>query len=443
MSRSLIALPPELISCVVVKIESQSSLCNLARCSRQLYLCVVPHIYRHVTINDEISMVDGQFRNIASLLIRRPDLAGFVREFALHVQWPVPRNPSEESEPKYPKEHIRTKTFKVDQAFKTAVNAWSLSTEEENNWLRQLSDARKCHHDVILPLLLPALLKLEILVLRLIIGYDTHYLERMIRSVTHRERPFDIRPPVMALKIFVHSRGEFDVRRTNFPALGDLFRSLKNKEKIDTLGAVRDTNKDLMDSDRCSSPLTSFDITTYDGSTTDLANLLRAPKALKTFSYKVCSPARIALREIRHALGPQKNCLESLGLECDDYSCNYAGPMTSFTSFNTLKLFKIAAAFLESTDYGTGRHNLMNFFPPNLETLHLTSFEDRYERLLEAVEHLLVQKSAQQIPSLTKLIIEEIPCFPIRPSRLWTGTQETLRRLSRVAAAQGVFLEII
>lgn len=78
---SLTSLPPEIVSCVIANIESQPTLCNLARCSRQLYLSTIPHLYRHVTIQEETRQGDQQnwqLRNLTSLLIRRPDLAELV-----------------------------------------------------------------------------------------------------------------------------------------------------------------------------------------------------------------------------------------------------------------------------------------------------------------------------------------------------------------------------
>ena len=130
--------------------------------------------------------------------------------------------------------------------------------------------------------------------------------------------------------------------------------------------------------------------------------------------------------------------------------------MESFISFNALKVFKTVAIFLTKTVKGTGRHSLINIFPPNLETLHLTRFQARFESLLEALEHLLAQKSPQQIPSLKTLILEEFdyygtesgPWFGPRPAKLmhvlWKDTQETaIGRLSEVAAAQGVSIDVI
>lgn len=55
MSMSLTAHPPEIVGCIVANLASQPiSLCNPARCSGQPYLCTVPHLYRHVIIQEEI-----------------------------------------------------------------------------------------------------------------------------------------------------------------------------------------------------------------------------------------------------------------------------------------------------------------------------------------------------------------------------------------------------
>lgn len=184
---SLTALPPELFSCVVANIESQPTLCNLARCSRQLHFCTVTHLYRYVTIQ-EVSrhgeLQNEQIQNIASLLIRRPDLARLVRHFTLHAILP-PRmraesskesedseSPEELQASEESKEHVN----KVDQVFKTAVNASSSSKEEETDCLRKLSHTHTYHHDLVLSLILPALVKVEKLVLDLKTGFHNSYL---------------------------------------------------------------------------------------------------------------------------------------------------------------------------------------------------------------------------------------------------------------------------
>ena len=160
------------------------------------------------------------------------------------------------------------------------------------------------------------------------------------------------------------------------------------------------TKRELTGLKSYSSPLTRLDLDTCKLSTADLGHMLRAPIALKTLFYKVCPPASISFRDIRHALESQMNCLESLGLDYDEeyeiyYSLairravrnfGYFGLMTSFISFNAFKNFKIAAFFLRTTDNRPERQSLINIFPPNIETLHLTRFLAAFETPLEALE---------------------------------------------------------
>ena len=474
---SLTSLPAELVSCVIANIESSLTLSNLARCSRQLYLCTIPHLYHHVTVQDEMKdgeEPNGKLRDLASLIVRRPDLAALVRHMTLHVVRPsrLREASSEDSEysnepeePEELEEHVSPDLFAVDQAFKTAANASSLSKEEERNWLRQLSDIHECHDDLILMLLCSALPKLEKLVLDLKIGPDTHYLEEMIRRAAWRERPFDLQPPFEALTTFVHSHDRFNPRSTGLIASLLKLPAIKGISGCfgdtwdDDLGEFIAFNKNLSKLDSSSSPLISLDLASCTVSTADLGHMLRAPKALKTFFYKTCPPYYFGFTDLRQALGPQKDCLESLGLDYeDDYEDFYCmgvlpwvrpfhdfGPMISFTSFKSLKVFKTAALFLENIDNGTKRHSLINIFPPSLETLHLTRLQSCFQTTLEGVEDLLAQKSPRQIPSLQKLILEESESFCLKPQKLmdvlWRGTQETAReRLSRVAATQGVSL---
>lgn len=99
------------------------------------------------------------------------------------------------------------------------------------------------------------------------------------------------------------------------------------------------------------------------------------------------------------------------------------------------------------TDNETNHYSLIDIFPPSLETLHLTRVLASFTSILEAIEQLLAEKSPQQIPSLKKVILEEgEPYFRIETRLvdvLWRGTPETtIERLSRVAEAHGVSIEV-
>ncbi|MCJ1265031.1 hypothetical protein MMC22_004906 [Lobaria immixta] len=480
MSMSLTALPPELISCVVASIASGTTLCNLARCSHQLYLYTVPHLYRHVTIWEEIEQGEqrnGQLRGLASVLIRRSDLAALVRHFTLHdPRYSLERGQFSEKLqiPTESKDHVKLDLDSLD-----IDTLSSLSAEEKVYCLRQISYNHESYHDFILALLLPALLNVEKLVLDLKIMFVAHYLDQMIPFAASRTRLFDIQLPFEALTTFVFSHDMFSPRSTGFlasllklPAIQQISGYFTNTclGEDDDHKKVMITDRDLIELDNSSSPLISLDLAALDNrDTAHLGHILRAPKALKAFSYKVYGDSFINFTDVRHALGPHENCLESLGFDCDlqslntllgvnedsddDWDSEDLEPITSFISFNALKVFKIAAHFLV-TDNETRCNNLVDIFPSSLETLHLTRFESRFESLLEALEHLLAHKSPQQTPALKNLILEEITSFRVSLWRpwstvklmdvLWRGTQETaIGRLISVAAAQGVSVDVI
>lgn len=460
---SLTTLPPELFSCIAAHIKSRPALCNLARCSRQFYLCTIPHLYHHVAIKQKEH--DDKLRNLASVLIRRPDLAGLVRSFDYYEDGihsfqcdgcEVCEGSGDSECSEGPGEFeesggsVRSKTVEVDEVFKAAVNALSLPEMEGKEWLRQLGHTNKGHIDLILALLLPALPKVEELYLAYKMKFRTHYyLERILRKAVRKERPFDTQPAFQALTDFGHYDECFEERCTSFialllklPAIRGISGGFGNKR-----GSLCE-DENLIELDRISSPLTFLDLRAFF-STEDLGHILRAPKALKTFFY---SSDYLNFTAVRYALGPQQDCLERLGFDQledseFDYSCGtdeYFGPMTSFASFNTIKFFKTAAIFLQQTDNGTKRRRLINIFPSNLETLHLTCCAECSESILKALEYLLAQDSPEQISSLEEIILTYFsPKFEKGQWNQWSTERAAIERLSKVAAARGVSIELL
>lgn len=376
---SLTSLPPEIFDYVVANIASQSARCSLARCSRQLYRCTIPHLYSDISRWEEITQGKHQQEkliNLASLLLRRPDLARLVRNFTLHAAWGEGDHWYERKFPEKPD----------GQVFATVDNMSTLSNEEKIKCLRQFGHGHGSHLDLILALVLPAMLNMKKLVLDLDIDHETCYLEDMIRRAARREKPFDIQPPFEALTSFFILHGQTFSRNPGFiasllrlPALQEISISVDGwwdpEEEEDVPGKFGPPDKNLIELVSSSSPLTSLHLCNYKLGTENLSHMLRAPKALKTLFYKICLEASIDFEEIRHALEPQKKSLECLGLDYDaDFEIfhavgsrptirEYFGPMTSFISFNAVKVFKIAALFLETIEDRPEpfKHNLSNF----------------------------------------------------------------------------------
>ena len=156
MSLLLTSLPPELINGIVANIESPATLCNLARCSCQLNLCTIPHIYRSVLLYEDIRRrryPKGQLRKFASMLLQRPDLAGHFRIFELHV---AGARELGDFAGRY-EEPERAD----DMPWAKATTASSLSNEDRIKCLDQFSHTHISNCDLLFSLLLCDVLKLE------------------------------------------------------------------------------------------------------------------------------------------------------------------------------------------------------------------------------------------------------------------------------------------
>ena len=448
---SLTALPTELLSLIASKIASKSTLCHLARCSRQLHLSTIPHLYRRIKLQEDEEQRDKKLIMLTASLLRRPDLARLVRQFSLHVLY-----------------SYQGKTFNLNGAFATAFDPSGLSQGEVINFLEQYDHTDISRHDFILSFLLPSLLKVEKLVLDVEISIHSQFLGEALRKAVARERPLDTQPSFEMLKVFAqspnyYSKGrklEFLALLLKLPAIQEitgLFVKMEGPHEgyyDDGFDKEKFADSTLKELDSSSSPLTSLELATKDVPAVDMCHILRVPIALKKFSFLASSLYDIDCTNLPHALEPQKNSLESMTIYCSPRIQSARGedydfaPMGSFTRFSALKVFKTEGLFLTETVHGNDRYSLLNMFPPSLETLHLTRFQTDFNKLLEALERLLASKSAWQIPSLNNLILEETVYR--RPSHtrlmeiLLGDTQEVAtEKLSGVARSQNVAFEVI
>ena len=129
---------------------------------------------------------------------------------------------------------------------------------------------------------------------------------------------------------------------------------------------------------------------------------------------------------VREILRAQECCLETLCLETDPpyelgvfdryRGSEYIAPMTSFATFQKLKVLKINTIYifgLGETEINTGWDNttcrrLASFFPISLETLHLIHqhpLEPHFQPLLLGLKDLFFHRSGQ-FTALHKLVLE-------------------------------------
>lgn len=288
----------------MASVESQSTLCNLARCSREIYLYTIPHLYHSIAVQEKISKRErsnGSLHKLASVLLRRPELGGLVRHFTLDVvdvlipntgaetpdesgdsevtydsdrfirsvesvesknseefeESEIPEDPQDSEEEKE-EEGVIPKIFEADQICGTAIS----SSECCKNSLSQLRATHKCWHDVILTLLLPTLLKVETVVLDsttwcLDVRFKTKNFERMMRKVVCRDRPFIMQPPFQALKVFANSHDLLNRRSVGL--IASLLRLPAIQDISGGYGRNISTSKHLKKLDSSSSSLTSLD----------------------------------------------------------------------------------------------------------------------------------------------------------------------------------------
>ncbi|MCJ1264681.1 hypothetical protein MMC22_004555 [Lobaria immixta] len=471
LTPSLTALPTELLTIIMTNIASKPTLCNLARCSRQLYLCTIPHLYSHITIEEDKNQKDERLVMLTTSLLRRPDLAELVRQFSLHVMQPSGIRTVDYIGPEY----VRNDENKLA----SAVSPLGLSQEEVIDCLGQYDhghNIHQSHHDFILSFLLPSMLNVEKLVLDVQVGAQSPFLKEAIRKAVARESLSDTHPPFEALTVFVQSPHNYEYAREldfiasllRLPAIqeisGDFTKLEEAPERYYDLGDFGEetfADSNLKELASFSSPLTSLDIAIYDVLAVDVRHILRVPVALKNLSLMLSSLYGINCEEIPHALEPQKHCLESITIYYDQNNMQpdvvggfVFGHMEPFTLFSALKTLKIEGLMLTETVYGSHRQSLFSIFPSSLEILHITRFQPAFKKLLEALERLLAYKSSLQIPLLTTLILEETTRIleetpdNAPPARLkdvlWGDTQEfAIDKLGVTAESQNVFFEVI
>ena len=429
---SLVTLPSELLNLVVSHIGSQSTLRNLARCSRLLHVCTKPYLYANTTIQVDREQQDERLIILATSILRCPALGELVRQFSLHVP-----------KPSKAERHRSIKMAKANKDFATAMHLSGFSQGGYINYPEFYNHTRGLRYDFILSFLLPFLPKVEKLLLDVDIDVFAPLCEKAIAKAITTKTAFE------ALRVFVHSpRNEQNARPLRFlalllklPAIQEISGAYERFEDTKNETLAYGHLKELVGS---SSPLTSLDIVTVNTRPADLYHILRAPIALNHFSFMVSSHCVIRSVDLNYVLEPQKDLLKSITIDLD-FSSHHFGVMGSFTSFGALKIFKTVPQFLLETVYGEDHRRLLNIFPASLEVLDVLRFESHSKRLLEALGYLLVCKSPQQIPSLQTLILEEEIVDGIRLMDILRGdTQErAVESLGRVARSQNVTLEVI
>ncbi|CAJ2501041.1 Uu.00g038940.m01.CDS01 [Anthostomella pinea] len=370
MSGQLPTLPAELLS-LVFEHADRGSLSRIARCSRYLYEVAAPFLYRHIELAGLTSKTQsvGRVTAVATLLLRRPDLASCVRHCRFipgaRYSWgnlDPEIDVSEETADQDLEARLGEVVSQSSHAasVKDAITAASHSTREHIDWLKKAEPDVKgaWHEDSLLALVLPRLSNLETLRLD---HFACERTRQMLLRVAGGEKPFDAKPALTRLEYIV-----FHASRDVWMEYGRLFTPVFLIPSVRAIYHSASTTKPgsheyneqgipdkvLADSSPGSSGCTHLELHACRLSAVDMRNMLAKPKGLETFIYTVAPPVEhapiaVSYPALWRALLLQSETLENIWiddfrregwieLDEDDYD-----PIRTFKDFPRLKRLRI------------------------------------------------------------------------------------------------------
>jgi hypothetical protein len=416
----------------------------------------MPMLYAEIELRSPCWSCKEGFKELhplTVLFLTKPKVAQYVRRFTL-------RDPYNDKEVRIKGNENRI--WAVSGVLEDAILANSHSSKESEQWMIDVSEDQP---DALLAILLPTMVRLEKLDLMLRSHYP--YFHRMIKRAIGKEKPFDREPLFTALTEFMHAASwnerwpdnqfgevflnhqlmtsQYSIMFQNFPRIRSIFaHRIGETPKLLGVGTRHDYTLLVA----TSSSLTHFELKSSFVKQQNLCTILKAPKALVTFIYEICSDNYIdsgmvfpsSAVEILSALLPQCNSLENLWIDhsspydiCkrSDHVYDYTTPLLS--KFRCLKNLRVSAEILRlllCPDHNgiSLRQNFSDLFPATLEILHIVYkggfilWEDFSGFVLGGLDH---------VPRLKKIFIE---CNNFRRAPL--GWKE----LQNHAKSQGVDL---
>ena len=457
-------LPPELLSRSFAYITSKKTLASLALCSKDIYENAVPYLYHCVEIHDEDMGKRGEeseggrtLKHLTSLFLRKPSLALNVRE--LRIRGEFSDNAYPNPPPFIPRDDARSQD--LDAKVKEAIFRVASNVVEESDWLRDfpLSD------DAVLALLLITLPMLE----RLDVSCPIRpqHVKRVLLRVGSRDAPFDSNLALTRLHdiCWVHADKEYGtgmaIGSFTIPSLRRLFMHHMGSHWHEENGGLDDMKS-------ASSGIEHLELKTCRFNPQEITDILRVPKALKTFIYEFGSfhvgYCAADFPAIRQGLEQHKTSLQDLWLDLhhEEESFQAGGDCTrlwSFQDFTRLKRLRLSTVYVfgcsgvpQWDSFGEEdpvdppddfemtpdlASALRHLLPPNIEAIRFTHCEEGQPRLLfTSLIDLLEHKSADCAPSLSAITIEI--------SRLATAKHyDTLIHILHLTQALGISMRVL
>ncbi|MCJ1330073.1 hypothetical protein MMC10_006754 [Thelotrema lepadinum] len=248
--------------------------------------------------------------------------------------------------------------IEVEQVFKDAIKKHANNEFEEQDWIKSI--VFPYHASAVLALLLVALPSLA--TLDLMLTFETEYLNMIMDKSVERDNAVPRSLPLSNLQQFMHAPSGKSPRWVGWALqLPSMRRVLGARLGSFQGGSFQkpDVSDKWLELSPRSSGVTHLEFRDSLLSVVDLQAILNAPKALRTFIYRICwdhTPARNAdFHSIRTALNAQQDTLEDLWLDTEHKEktesmyyrrCHGCHPIAPLTEFAALKRLKIPSIFL-------------------------------------------------------------------------------------------------
>lgn len=397
MPASFISLPTEVLLLIIRNVENSGWLLNLALCCRSLYYLTLPCLYTDVKL-----LFSGFTTGFLSLkpftthMLKNPVLASHVRGIAIEEQSSRRIYPS--SEPR------------LDETVRELISRSSISQMRQEKWIEALEGGDNGSFVALLLSSLPNIQRLSL------VGLPWLYpVEELFKSAAKSESFLYTRPAFSSLRVL------------RFESMGYSWTSLSLLSSFLQLPSLREfygeqiyieqlyddkANRSLAALKSATISLDHLEIREGSLSATELPNLLRASRSLKTIVYEVDLLSNCAYRtpEIREALTWNQNSLENLWLDLfDEYSPSSQdiSPMSTLSSFTMLKNLCVGMhVFFGDEFHGwTYSPDLPSLMPASIETLYFSRTKCRVNKLTSALEKLLQAKESHT-PKLRMIAFE-------------------------------------
>lgn len=387
MPASFITLPTEVSLLIIRNVEKSGWLLDLALCCRSLYYLTLPCLYTDVKLHFEgFNTGFLSLKPFTTHMLKNPVLASHVRGLAIEEQWC--------------KRHYLSAEPRLDESVREVISRSSISQLRQEKWIEALERGDNGSFVALLLSSLPNIQHLSLVGL----PWPIYPVEELFKSAAKSQSFLYTRPAFSSLRVL-----RFESKGYSWTSLSLLSSFLQIPSLREFYGdqiyieQLYDdkANRGLATLESATISLDHLEIREGSLSATELPNLLRASRNLKTIVYEVelISSCAYSTPEIREALNWNQNNLENLWLDLFDGSehvpySQHLSPMSTLSSFTVLKNLCVGMHVFFGDEFRdrTYSPDLASLMPASIETLCFSRTKRRVNRLTSALEKLLQAK---------------------------------------------------